>query len=123
MWSKNFTERIIYIQCNSNFISFKGDEFSLGETMYGNHIYDENETDGRMEVCLDDGYGTICDNLWNQEDTSVACRQLGLSPYGKSSDFVQQLDIIFAVLSYFLCMDIYKIISVYFQNIFITIYL
>ena len=123
MWSKNFTERIIYIQCNSNFISFKVDEFSLGETMYGNHIFDENETDGRMEVCLDGGYGTIRDNLWNQEDASVARRQLGLSPYGKSSDFVQQLDIIFAVLSYFLCMAIYKIISVYFQNIFITIYL
>ena len=37
---------------------------------------------GRVEVCLGGRYGTICDERWNNQDASVVCRQLDLSPYG-----------------------------------------
>ena len=38
---------------------------------------------GRVEVCIEDRYGTICDDHWDNEDASVACSQLGFSRYGE----------------------------------------
>ena len=37
---------------------------------------------GRVEVCVNKIWGTICSDFWDYEDAAVVCGQLGHSRYG-----------------------------------------
>ena len=41
-----------------------------------------NDTEGRIEICYNATWGTVCDNMWEPINDGVACRQLGFSSTG-----------------------------------------
>ena len=40
--------------------------------------------EGRVEICINNAWGTVCDNKFSSEDAQVVCRQLHLPTEGKA---------------------------------------
>ena len=59
---------IIHAGCSQNAVRLQGSTNALS---------------GRVEICNNNVWGTVCDDLWGAADARVVCRQLGYSPNGK----------------------------------------
>ena len=55
------------------------DSILVGNCTDGNLrlIGGQSPNEGRVEVCLDGLWGTVCDDYWGSVDAQVACRHLG----------------------------------------------
>ena len=58
---------LIFIECQNGAIRLQGGTNSL---------------EGRVEVCNENRWGSVCDDAWGTIDAQVACRQLGFDTTG-----------------------------------------
>ena len=42
-----------------------------------------NELQGRVEICYNKMWGSVCHNSWSTYDANVLCKQLGYQPTGR----------------------------------------
>lgn len=47
----------------------------------------QNKFEGRVEVCQDGEWKTVCNSQWNLEEAQVVCRQLGFAEDARSELF------------------------------------
>ena len=68
---------MVYIFLNIHTDCRDGDIF-----LYDGYTLSHDHSNGTVLVCLNNVYGTVCDDFWDPLDATVECTQLGFSASG-----------------------------------------
>ena len=58
-------------------------ELYMGERVPNTNFIKDTLSQGRVEICINGIFGTVCAEDWSNEDASVVCRELGFSASGE----------------------------------------
>ena len=76
------------VNCSENDVQLQVDHTSNTiEAQFPHYLTGGQLRVGRVEVCIDGRFGTVCDDSWDYEDASVICSQIGFSSYGELAHF------------------------------------
>ena len=74
-----YSSSVVSVICQGNTTSQS--ECSSGDLRL---VGGERESEGRVEICVEGFWGTVCDSGWDQREALVVCRQSGFSARGRN---------------------------------------
>ena len=88
VWGVKVVTLLIYFLINFIYVFMITAPCSSGQLrLAGGHV----ENEGRVEICMNNEWGTVCDDFWGNSDAMVVCRQLGYSIQGRRQILVKNL--------------------------------